>query len=166
MPEWVEEWPFAALWVFFWCGAMLRGSALHLLGRVGRTTASRARHRGGDAVPATPPPAARPAVVRAQRVVERWGAPVVALSFLTVGTQSAVLVASGVLRMPPARFVPALVVGAIAWATVYTTVGMAVVWALVGGASQRVGWWLVAAAVLAVVVAVATRRLRTADPRG
>jgi membrane protein DedA with SNARE-associated domain len=60
-----------------------------------------------------------------QRTVARWGAPVVTLSFLTVGIQTLVNLAAGVMRMPLRRYLPALIVGAILWAFLYATVGFA-----------------------------------------
>jgi membrane protein DedA with SNARE-associated domain len=60
-----------------------------------------------------------------QQLVARWGAPVVTLSFLTVGIQTLVNLAAGVLRMPLRRYLPALTVGAIIWAFLYATVGFA-----------------------------------------
>ena len=60
-----------------------------------------------------------------QQLVARWGAPVVIVSFLTVGIQTLVNLAAGVLRMPLRRYLPALTVGAIIWAFLYATVGFA-----------------------------------------
>lgn len=61
--------------------------------------------------------------LRASDLVARFGAPVVSVSFLTVGFQSLVLLAAGGLRMPMRRFIPALAFGATMWALVYGTVG-------------------------------------------
>jgi membrane protein DedA with SNARE-associated domain len=60
-----------------------------------------------------------------QQTVARWGAPLVTLSFLTVGIQTLVNLAAGVMRMPLRRYLPALTVGAILWAFLYATVGFA-----------------------------------------
>jgi membrane protein DedA with SNARE-associated domain len=60
-----------------------------------------------------------------QEFVARWGAPVVIVSFLTVGIQTLVNLAAGVLRMPLRRYLPALTVGSIIWAFLYATVGFA-----------------------------------------
>jgi len=60
---------------------------------------------------------------RAADIVARYGAPAVALCFVTVGFQTMVLVAAGVARMPAPRFVPAVAVGGVAWALIYGTVG-------------------------------------------
>ena len=81
----------------------------------------------------------------------------VSLGFLTVGVQTAINATAGLLNMPLRRYVPALVVGALIWATVYVTVGMAVIEAALG----RVPWWwaVVGLAVLVGIVAV-SRRLR------
>ncbi len=69
---------------------------------------------------------------RAESVVSRYGAPVVAASFLTVGVQTAINAASGAMRMPARRYVPGLLVGAVLWALLYTTAGAAV-WEAVRG---------------------------------
>lgn len=55
--------------------------------------------------------------------INRWGAPVVTVSFLAVGVQTLVLLASGALAMPLRRFLPAVVLGSVLWALVYATVG-------------------------------------------
>lgn len=148
MEELSRDWPVAAVWVFFLLGSTARGGALHWVGR--RVRRFDHDHRGL---------AERPLVLRAERVVSRVGAPAVTLSFLTVGVQSAVNVASGLLRMPWRHYVPALVVGAALWATVYTTVGMAVVYAVLG---RLPGWWLLAAATAVAAVLLLTRLARAA----
>lgn len=61
---------------------------------------------------------------RARRLVDRWGAPIVALSFLTIGFQTVANVAAGVARMPLRRYLPALAVGGLLWAVLYATVGV------------------------------------------
>ncbi|MFJ9413639.1 DedA family protein [Streptomyces sp. NPDC101227] len=61
---------------------------------------------------------------RAERAIQRWGAPVVALSFLTVGFQTAANFLAGSMRMPLPRYLPALFVGGAGWALVYATVGI------------------------------------------
>lgn len=55
--------------------------------------------------------------------INRWGAPAVTLCFLTVGVQTAVLLAAGISRMPWRKFLVALVPGAIMWGLMYGTVG-------------------------------------------
>lgn len=148
MTPWLTEgWPLAVTWAFFFAGAVVRGGVIYWIGRGMRGAGERRRRL-----------AEHPAVVRAETLVRRVGAPVVSLSFLTVGVQSAVNAAAGLLRMPLRRYVPALVVGAVLWATVYTTVGFAVLYAALGRGSW---WWWAVAAVAAVALVVAgTRRAR------
>lgn len=99
---------------------LLRGGGTYALGRAARSGAGRnARvQRLVDS----------PRFVRAQRLVERWGAPVVVLSFLTVGFQTLANLAAGVGRMPLRRYLPALAVGGLVWAVLYATVGL-ITWA-------------------------------------
>ncbi len=66
---------------------------------------------------------ATPGYRRAADRLNRWGAPVVAASFLTIGVQTAINLAAGANRMPLVRYIPATVVGSTAWAFLYGTVG-------------------------------------------
>ncbi|MEZ5095703.1 MAG: VTT domain-containing protein [Nocardioides sp.] len=146
--------PTAGRW--HWSGGLLgrrdrsRG-ALYWLGRGLRGAGDRRRRL-----------AERPGVLRAEALVRRFGAPAVALSFLTVGVQSAVNAAAGLLRMPARRYLPGLLVGAALWATVYTTVGFAVLYAVLGRASW---WWLAAGAAGVLLVVVGTWRTRRREDR-
>jgi membrane protein DedA with SNARE-associated domain len=102
-----------------------------------------------------------PRAARGLTTVHRWGPLAIAPAYVVVGLQTAVLLAAGLLRMPYARFVPASLVGAGAWALVWSTVGMGAVWAAVALAA-RSGWVLAAVVVglLAAVTALAVRRRR------
>ncbi len=152
MTPWlIEGWPIAAVWLFFFAGATMRGGVLYWIGRGLRGAGERRRRL-----------AEHRAVIRAEVLVTRFGAPAVALSFLTVGIQSAVNAAAGLLRMPARRYLPALAVGAVLWATVYTTVGFAVLYAVLG----RAGWWWALVGLAGVsLVAVATVRARRREDR-
>lgn len=55
--------------------------------------------------------------------LNRWGAPVVSLSFLTIGVQTLINLAAGATRMPLRRYLPAVTVGCVMWAIIYGTVG-------------------------------------------
>ncbi|MFI2752453.1 DedA family protein [Cellulomonas sp. P22] len=90
---------------------------------------------------------------RATQAVHRWGPVAVTLAYLTVGAQTAVLVAAGVTRMPYLRFTLASIPGAIAWAFIWGTVGLGAVWAAAALAAESP--WGLAAGVL-VLAAAAT----------
>jgi membrane protein DedA with SNARE-associated domain len=142
--ETFDSWPYAATFLLFFASAMVRSHLTYWAGRGLRAGGERtelSRHLD------------RPAVAAAERFVRRVGAPAVTLSFLTVGFQTAVIAASGALRMPLTRFEPAAVVGSLVWAAVYTTVGFAVVEAWLTGSA---GSWLLLVVGLAAVVWVTT----------
>lgn len=151
-----SDWPFALTYAVFLCGALIRANATYWLGRGAR--------RGGEHTRVASH-LDRPLVRRAETVVARFGAPAVALSFLTVGVQSAINLAAGILRMPLWRFEIGAFVGSLVWAAIYSTVGFAVVEAWIGGAASTVWGWLAVGAVgigLTVWLSrVARRRLMT-----
>ncbi|MFE5624297.1 DedA family protein [Streptomyces virginiae] len=101
---------------------------------------------------------------RAERAIQRWGAPVVAVSFLTVGFQTAANFLAGSMRMPLPRYLPALLVGGAAWALIYATAGLGVLEVLGRLFAQQpvLGVCAVAALLLAVCGAVVYRRRRAA----
>ncbi|WP_136519660.1 MULTISPECIES: DedA family protein [Cellulomonas] len=98
-------------------------------------------------------------------LVHRWGPVAVTFAYLTVGVQSAVFAAAGLLRMPYLRFTVASLPGSVAWALVWGTVGLSAVWgavALAAGSPWGLAVLVAVGAALAVVVARARRRRRTA----
>ncbi|WP_318207561.1 MULTISPECIES: DedA family protein [unclassified Streptomyces] len=101
---------------------------------------------------------------RAERAIQRWGAPVVAVSFLTIGFQTAANFLAGSMRMPLPRYLPALFVGGAAWALIYATAGLGlleVVGRLFAGRTA-LGVSAVAVLLLAVCGVVVYRRRRAA----
>ena len=67
---------------------------------------------------------------KARAFINRWGVIAVPLCFLTVGLQTAVIITTGFTKMPLRRWVPAMLVGTLMWACVYTTIGFAILAAL------------------------------------
>ena len=149
--HWVlNDAPFWLAFAFFFCGAMLRGNATYWVGRGIARGVEHTRfqkHLEGRLYR------------RAQRLIARWGVLAVPLSFLTVGVQSAVNASAGISRMPLKRYLPAVTAGALLWAGIYATVGMAVFYTWVA-----LDWpWLLAGAVAlatGLLAASAWRRAR------
>lgn len=133
----ILELPLIWAWVVLWCVAMLRANLIHWMGRGLSKGAEYSRFSGM---------LTSPMYVSAQTMAERWGIIAVPLSFMTVGVQSFVQLWAGVTLMPLRRYLPAVMVGAAIWATIYATVGLAVFAAWVGAGG---GW------AIAVVVALA-----------
>jgi len=100
----------------FYLVVLLRGGGTYALGRGARSGAGRSRIKARLETPR---------FHRAERLVERFGAPIVAASFLTVGFQTLANLAAGVLRMPLRAYLPALAVGGFAWALIWGVVGAA-----------------------------------------
>ena len=109
-----------------------------------------------------------PRVTRAVDTINRWGAPVVTLSFLTIGFQTAANAAAGLTRMPFLRYLIAMIPGCLAWAFIYATVGLAAVGAAVVLAAKSP--WVLVVLGLLVVAGIATlivrRGRRRVEPTG
>lgn len=116
MLETIRSLPIVPAVLVLWGIVLLRAGGTYALGRL----AGRLTDRGRVAAVLE-----GPRVARALEAVRRWGAPVVAASFLTVGFQTAANAAAGVLRMPLPRYLPALAIGGLAWAIIYATIGLA-----------------------------------------
>ncbi|MFJ2786019.1 DedA family protein [Streptomyces sp. NPDC093249] len=106
--------------------------------------------------------------LRAERAIQRWGAPVVAVSFLTFGFQTVANFLAGSMRMPLPRYLPALFLGGAAWALIYATVGLGLFEVLGRLFAERtaLGVSAVAVLLLAVCGVVVYRRRRAAPPSG
>jgi len=70
-------------------------------------------------------------VAKGQARLERWGWPIIPLSFLTVGVQTAVNLAAGLVGWRWYRYTLAALLGWLAWGLVYAAGGLAVFGALV-----------------------------------
>lgn len=154
MPAWLEDWPVLAIYLFFLFGALARSQALHWLGR--GVAAGVLRTRWSDRLD-------HPRVHRATSTLERWGMPIVPAAFLTVGLQSAVFSATGLLRIGWLRFTLWSIPGALVWAALWGGVGTT----LAAGAlaMARESPWALAAvaavlALAAVLTVLAVRRAR------
>ncbi|TJZ57180.1 hypothetical protein FCH28_06970 [Streptomyces piniterrae] len=102
---------------------------------------------------------------RAERAIQRWGAPVVAVSFLTVGFQTVANFLAGSMRMPLSRYLPALFVGGAGWALVYATAGIGALHMLARLFAERTVLGVAAVAgLLLAVCGVAVYRRRNASP--
>ena len=92
----------------------LRANATYWLGRLASAGAHRTRMaRLLDSA----------AYRAASERIDRFGAPVVALSFLTIGFQTLANLAAGATGMKLRHYLPAVTVGGTAWALLYATLG-------------------------------------------
>ncbi|MEL4358467.1 MULTISPECIES: DedA family protein [unclassified Luteococcus] len=168
MPQRLEAWfdsgawnpmawdaPFPVVAAALFVIVLLRAGLTYLLGRL---AAAGGRHTRAARV------MERPGFMQAVERINQLGAPVVTLSFLTVGVQTVVNFSAGFLRMPLWRYLPALAAGAVIWAMVYASVGFVGLGAFALAWRQHpalaIGLVLGAAALLAFLV---TRRRGTSS---
>ena len=157
MLERIHSLPYPWVFLFFWCLAMMRSHTMYWIGR--GITAGTARTRWVSLLES-------PVYARAQTWSARWGVLAVPVSFLTVGIQSVIQLSAGVARMPLRRYVAATAAGAIAWAAVYTTIGMAILSAWLTGPTGRLICLLMLTALALVVVIRRSRVMRGSQGGG
>ena len=127
MPSWLEGKPFAMTFAVLFVIVLLRAQATYWLGR--GVTAGVLHTRLADKLTG-------PKTTRAIASLNRWGPPLVTVSFLTIGLQTVVNAAAGLIRMPWIRYTVAMLIGCVAWAAIYATVGIAAVEAAMALAAQ------------------------------
>ena len=96
--------------------------------------------------------------------LERWGWPLIPLSFFTVGFQTAVNLAAGLIGWRWLKYTLAAIPGWIAWGCLYAAGGLVIfagAWALVTR-SPLIGSALIAVVVAAVALVIWRRRRRLA----
>ena len=141
--------PFGVVVVGLFVIVMFRANGTYWLGRL----AARGAHRTRLSVIMD-----SPSYTLAVERINRWGAPVVTVSFLTVGVQTLVMIASGATKMPLRRFLPAVTAGSVIWAFIYATVGfvgieaVARLWALSPIGTIALGLLFVGAVVASITV--------------
>ncbi|QOR69225.1 VTT domain-containing protein [Ruania alkalisoli] len=161
MPEFLTGFPFALVLASLSAGAWLRGQLLYWIGRIPTDQALRRTHpdhgwrkRIHDWLAAG---GADAGIV----AIRRWGLVAVPLCYVTVGFQSMVQAAAGVLRITWWKYALAQIPGALAWGTIYSTIGFAV-WeaALAAAAGSPVGIGVIVVLVAAGVTALVMLRRR------
>jgi membrane protein DedA with SNARE-associated domain len=150
------------VWLLFFAVVFVRAQATYWIARLATTQVLDRTHPTDGWRARLHDWLAGGSAVRGAELVRRWGALAVTVSFLTIGAQTVVNAGAGVVRMPFARYVVAMVPGCAAWALVWTTVGMSAFYAAVG-AGLTTGWGIVLAvlAVAGVVVALLVLRRRS-----
>lgn len=145
--DWLRDASFGWAFAFLFLLAMARANTTYW---VGRGLAAGVKYTRFQHV------MTGPIYQRAERFIQRWGILAIPLSFMTVGIQTAVNASAGVARMPLLRYIPSVIVGCLIWATIYSTVGMAVVYAWIA-----IGWqWIVAGALVIGITTFAWIRYR------
>ncbi len=141
----IRAWPWAWAWLTLFAIVLLRAGSTYGIGRLAAGGAARLRPPG---------PRLRAAMER----VDRWGPPAVTLSFLTIGAQTVINLGAGLAGMTWPRYLLGLVPGAALWATLWASVGLGLVALLREGGTRAVVGVAGAVVVVAVVLALATRR--------
>lgn len=90
-------------------------------------------------------------LARGRGSIQRWGLVVIPLCYLTVGLQTLVLAAAGVMRIGWGRFTLAQIPGGLAWALIYATIGFAA-WEAAMAAAAGSPWGLIGISVIVVGV--------------
>ncbi|GAA1842421.1 DedA family protein [Brevibacterium marinum] len=108
--------PIAVTWLILFGIILARAGGTFLLGRLAR--------RGFRKIDRIDTIMSGPKYRKAEAMIERWGAPVIVVSFLMVGVQTVLNLAAGTTGMSYRRYIPALAVGGSLWALIYSTVGL------------------------------------------
>ena len=148
----ISDWPVGWLFLFGVAGAAMRSQATYWTGRaVARGVADRMEERVRG-----------PRVQRAIRSIERWGMPIIPVSFATVGFQTAVNAGAGLIRISWLRYTLWAVPGWLVWSAIWMGGGIAAVAGVIS-LWYRSPWALVITAavlVTGIVALVLVRRRR------
>lgn len=168
VPSFIVAGPWWGLFLFLTAVVFLRTQATYWVARWARAGADAVAERAESQDGRRARLARRlagPGTERARAFLERWGFLGIPVSFLTIGFQTLVNASAGYARMRFDLYTLAMIPGCVAWATVYTAIGLSL-WE----AWLRSPVLLVAALAAVVVVAFALSRWRrrstTRDPRG
>lgn len=153
-----ESWPFAAVYLFFVFGAAVRSSCTYALGRYARLITlgiKNPRSRLGTRALSL---AHRAADSKGAKLVARYGSVAIPFAFLTIGLQTLIIASAGIAGITWRVFILSAIPGWLAWATIYTTIGLAAWKALVlAAAGSPVGIALISLATLTLIAFIVIR---------
>ena len=162
MPQFafLEGQPFWVIYCTLLVVILLRAPATYWIGR--GLGAGVTRSRMGERL--------GPKLDAAKQRIDRYGAPVVTLSFFTVGMQTAINFSAGAVRMRFPRYFAAVFVGGLAWAGLWGVViaGLVGTWLelFLRSPWTAVGVVLAAAAAVGALVVRSRMTSRSRRPRG
>jgi membrane protein DedA with SNARE-associated domain len=156
--EWILSQPYVLAAAFLTGVACVRSQCTYWLGRAVRAGVVKAKwatKMSGEAA------------LRATRRIEKYGWPIIPVSFLTVGFQSAVNLTAGLIGWRWRRYTLAASLGWVLWGCVYAAGGLAVFVGL-AALARRSPWAAAAVGVTAVGLVVGIVKLvkRTRAARG
>ncbi|MBL8930143.1 MAG: VTT domain-containing protein [Kineosporiaceae bacterium] len=148
---------------FLFVLSMARGQGTYFLAALAGRHTGRALERSEGRSPGSRRAAlarwlAGPSVARGAGALRRWGVAAVPLAYLTVGVQTLIFAAAGVMQMPWRVFTLAQIPGALAWAAIYSTIGWAAWQTAVAAVAGHTAARALLAGALAVAVLVITTR--------
>lgn len=155
--------PFWAAWIFLFFGAVLRGQGTYWIGRGSAAGAAKRCDHAPTWWARIRDRVSGEATDRGRATLQRLGVVAIPLAYLTVGLQTAILLAAGLIRMHWGIFTFAQLPGATAWATIYSTIGFAA-WASAVRALTG-DWWPLLALLLLMGVAAVIYRARRQSRR-
>lgn len=153
-----SAYPFWAAWIFLFFGAMLRGQGTYWIGRGAAAGVAKGVTRTPNWWSRMQEKVVGRTTDRGRATLEKLGVLAIPLAYLTVGLQTAIILAAGLMRMPLGIFALAQLPGAAAWATIYSTIGFAA-WAAAVRALTG-DWWPLLALLLVAVIVVVIFRVR------
>lgn len=143
MLDWIAEQPFWIAAAFLTCVAGFRSQATYWLGRGVRAGVFKTR---------LAEKISSDQGKRAVKALEKWGWPIIPLSFLTLGFQTATQLTAGLVGWRWVPYTLAAMPGWILWGCVYAAGGLAVFVGFFALAAKS--WWLAALAVVVVALLI------------
>ncbi|MDP9800235.1 membrane protein DedA with SNARE-associated domain [Arcanobacterium wilhelmae] len=129
MFDWLKNFladgPIVWVFLFLFAGASMRAHTTYAIGRLARRLVIESDTKPAGWRGAIWAAAHSPSVAKGMDFLRRRGWPAIPLGFLTVGFQSAIMFAAGVVGTAWGFFALAALPGALMWATIYSTIGWA-----------------------------------------
>ncbi|HLS46558.1 MAG TPA: VTT domain-containing protein [Ornithinicoccus sp.] len=149
--DWLNQGPFWIALTGLFLIATARGQATYWIARVVTEQALRRTHPIEGWRAGVHQWLQGEGTARGRQAIERWGLVMIPVCYLTIGFQTLVLAAAGMLRISWLTFSLVQVPGALAWALIYATIGFAI-WA--AALTAAAGNPLTLAGLLAILVVV------------
>ncbi|MFC5939768.1 DedA family protein [Corynebacterium choanae] len=157
------EMPYAVLYTVFFVAGFGRGHLTYSIAKYFTEHAVLGRQANHRWVQAIQGWLQSPRLASGTTMLHRYGLIAVPACYLTIGLQTVVLAAAGVIGMPRLKFALAQLPGVAVWAAIYSTIGWAAWEAMITqAATSWIGIAVLVALLSVVVMLVIQRRLKQA----
>lgn len=159
MLDFIHQMPWVAVYIFFVFGAFVRGHVFYSISRFITDYSLKYSAPKNKILRRFYDWQHSEQTQYGKSILQKWGLIAIPLAYITVGIQTFIFLAAGVIRMNRLYFAVAQIPGCLAWAAIYTTIGFTLWKSLIASfAGSKVGIICIVIIIITIISCIVSMR--------